>query len=154
MMKFIGIDLINFSHIELSTNNISEICNLDRENFPFPWTEAQWGNLIEDKNYIVFGNLEFGFTLWSRVNLLPEAHLIKILIKKPLRNCGRGHDLLCFALSHLQDSGVSEFSLEVQKSNENALKLYKSLGFEVINHINRFYSNGDDAYVLQKCVAE
>jgi ribosomal protein S18 acetylase RimI-like enzyme len=40
--------------------------------------------------------------------------------------------------------------LEVKASNEGAVSLYNKLGFDEVGRRCRYYSNGEDALLLQK----
>jgi len=43
---------------------------------------------------------------------------------------------------------VGEVFLEVRVSNEVALRLYKAAGFEVVETLKNYYSDGEDGYRL------
>jgi len=46
--------------------------------------------------------------------------------------------------------GLDTITLEVRKSNKNAISFYERLGFTVFGEIEKFYSNGEGAYKLMK----
>jgi ribosomal-protein-alanine N-acetyltransferase len=46
--------------------------------------------------------------------------------------------------------GLDTITLEVRKSNKNAISFYERLGFTVFGEIERFYSNGEGALKLMK----
>ena len=39
--------------------------------------------------------------------------------------------------------------LEVRVGNEPAIRLYRSLGLEIVDLIRGYYSDGEDAYVMR-----
>jgi len=43
--------------------------------------------------------------------------------------------------------------LEVNVKNESALSFYRTLGYEVMGRLARYYSWGDDAFAMRKPVA-
>jgi ribosomal protein S18 acetylase RimI-like enzyme len=47
-------------------------------------------------------------------------------------------ELINHGLRHLKECGLEEAHLEVKAQNQNALRLYQGLGFEVIRE-SRFY---------------
>jgi len=46
--------------------------------------------------------------------------------------------------------GVDTVTLEVRKSNRNAISFYERLGFTVFGEIEKFYSNGEGALKMMK----
>jgi ribosomal-protein-alanine N-acetyltransferase len=42
--------------------------------------------------------------------------------------------------------GVRYLTLEVRKSNLPAIRFYEKMGFQITGEINRFYTDGEDAY--------
>ncbi len=38
--------------------------------------------------------------------------------------------------------------LHVEVNNEPAIRLYRAFGFEVVRRVNKFYSTGEDAYLM------
>jgi ribosomal protein S18 acetylase RimI-like enzyme len=63
-----------------------------------------------------------GDTLW----------LEDLYIRKDFRNKGLGKEYFNFIFSEYK--GVRRFRLEVEDTNERAVKLYKSLGFEFLEY--------------------
>jgi [ribosomal protein S18]-alanine N-acetyltransferase len=46
--------------------------------------------------------------------------------------------------------GVTTVRLEVRVGNSPAQKLYEQLGYVVVQRMSRYYSNGDDGYLMVK----
>ncbi len=49
--------------------------------------------------------------------------------------------------------GVQTIRLEVRIGNHSAQVLYEQLGYTVVQRMQRYYSNGDDGYLMLKSVA-
>jgi ribosomal-protein-alanine N-acetyltransferase len=62
--------------------------------------------------------------------------------------------LLSAAIQKLQARGKKKITLEVRVSNVGAQELYKKFGFEVIDLIPAYYSDGEDAYLMARTVLE
>jgi len=45
---------------------------------------------------------------------------------------------------------TTEVYLEVRVSNTPAISLYEKLGFRVVGRIPRYYSDGEDAYIMAR----
>jgi ribosomal-protein-alanine acetyltransferase len=76
------------------------------------------------------------------------AHVISIATDPEYRGRGIGKLLLCTALRLLAEGRVREVFLEVRVSNEVALKLYESAGFQLVETLKNYYGDGEDGYRL------
>ena len=76
------------------------------------------------------------------------AHVISIATDPKYRRRGVGKLLLCTALNLLAEVKTREVFLEVRVTNEAALRLYKAAGFEVVETLENYYSDGEDGYKL------
>jgi ribosomal-protein-alanine N-acetyltransferase len=56
---------------------------------------------------------------------------------------------LCTALNLLAKGEVQEVFLEVRVTNEAALSLYRAAGFELVEILRNYYSDGEDGYRLR-----
>lgn len=65
------------------------------------------------------------------------------------RGLGIGRQLLSHILSQAQEANISGVRLEVKCDNQAGLHLYRQLGFEVVDLIPGYYSDGTDAYKMQ-----
>ena len=68
-----------------------------------------------------------------------EGELIDICVAENKRRMGLAGALLQFALEELMGNGVAVCRLEVRQSNQAAIKLYESLGFEVTGRRPNYY---------------
>jgi ribosomal-protein-alanine N-acetyltransferase len=56
--------------------------------------------------------------------------------------------LLSAVVGRLIQEGVGVIHLEVRKGNEPAIAFYEQMGFQKSSEIRRYYSDGEDAWVL------
>ena len=82
---------------------------------------AVWGRDMHD-----YGHVEDGVPSFA-ISILPEC-----------RGSGAGTALMCEMLNLLQRRGFDKASLAVQKANY-ALKMYRGLGFEIVNENEEEY---------------
>jgi len=81
---------------------------------------------------------------------MDEAELVNISVHPELRGKGIGRFLLTGSMEELEKRGVKTFFLEVRSSNENAIALYRSLGFREVGARRGFYRNpSEDALVMR-----
>lgn len=69
------------------------------------------------------------------------------------RRRGIGRALMSVAEETALRLRTSEVRLEVSTNNPGAVAFYRSLGYDVVEKIPRYYSWGDDAYAMTKAVA-
>jgi ribosomal protein S18 acetylase RimI-like enzyme len=76
-----------------------------------------------------------GMLLCSRV--APDvAHITQICVAGPFRGQGLGRALMEHFLHHMADRGFSAITLTVTESNQEAVRLYESLGFGLRHRFN------------------
>ena len=78
------------------------------------------------------------------------GHIITIDVVPSARRFGVGSKLLAAAEERLQSEGVAQVFLEAAVDNKTALAFYKRHDYFVVKTVPRYYSNGLDAFVLQK----
>jgi ribosomal-protein-alanine N-acetyltransferase len=78
------------------------------------------------------------------------AHIITIDVVETARRSGVGSLLLQAAEDRLRAAGLSAVALETAVDNVSALRFYKRHGYDVVQTLTSYYSNGVDALVLQK----
>jgi ribosomal-protein-alanine N-acetyltransferase len=145
---------VTFSPRPATEEDLPSLVALEREIQVAPWTEEHFREemakpfsrvilLTDDETDAdVAGYLVF----WV---IGSEAHLLNLGVAPGHRGKGFGKLLVrkCFALVSVQNS--EKIRLEVRKSNLAALGLYQGLGFDICQIRKQFYSNGEDAYVME-----
>ncbi|MDQ3157491.1 MAG: ribosomal protein S18-alanine N-acetyltransferase [Actinomycetota bacterium] len=82
------------------------------------------------------------------------ADLQRIAVLPDARRQGLGRELLEELLAKATGLGATRILLEVAASNEAAIGLYESFGFEPIHRRRRYYPDGDDALVMERALGE
>ncbi len=95
--------------------------------------------VIEENNYIIgfISSIYDGFSL----------EILNIVIDKHYQSKGYGIKLITYVLDEIMPENVS---LEVRESNVKAINLYKKLNFKEIRVRKNYYSNNENAIVMQK----
>jgi ribosomal-protein-alanine N-acetyltransferase len=78
------------------------------------------------------------------------GHILTIDVPPASRRSGVGSRLLNTAEDRLRAAGCRSIVLETAVDNSCALAFYKRHGYSVAKTIPRYYSNGVDAFVLEK----
>ncbi len=84
--------------------------------------------------------------------LPPELEVLDVGVDPDYRRLGVGRALLGELFARAEGEGVESVFREVRASNTAALSLYRSLGFEKFDERKRYYSDGEDAWVLRRTV--
>lgn len=79
-----------------------------------------------------------------------EGKIASVAVLEEHRRKGIGSALLKECESLLESMDIHRFSLEVGVGNTAALELYSSRGYKVLGILRRFYSDGQDAYCMEK----
>ena len=85
---------------------------------------------------------------------IETGKIIAFAVRKQFRGMGIGKILLKNAIERLEGRGKKKITLEVRVSNETAQNLYKKFGFEIVDIIPGYYSDGEDAYLMVRTARE
>lgn len=77
---------------------------------------------------------------------------MNIVVKKNKRNEGIGSALLKETIHISTKLKAKTITLEVNKNNEPAIKLYKKYGFEQVGLRKKYYNNKEDAILMTMSV--
>ncbi|NVM03102.1 MAG: ribosomal protein S18-alanine N-acetyltransferase [Candidatus Helarchaeota archaeon] len=132
------------------------ICKLEREIFNCPWSKRQiFQILTEDKlalplvAEILDEIVGYAFA-WI---IYDEVHIGNFAVKEGYRRMKIGTRLMNYLMREASEEGGKFFYLEVRRSNEAAINLYKKFGFIQLSIRKKYYTdNGEDAVVMGKCL--
>lgn len=82
--------------------------------------------------------------LWK---LFDDVNLMSIAVKKDRWGRGYGKRLMKFLLDFFRDK-AQKFLLDVRRSNIRAIRLYQSLGFRIVAEREKYYSDGENAFLM------
>jgi ribosomal-protein-alanine N-acetyltransferase len=131
--------------------DLPEVCAIERETFSDPWSEEDFrGSLSEANNGYLIAEIEgcvVGYCgYWG---IAGEGYIYNVAVKKEYRRQQIGYQLLKNLIESSKDKGVDTFTLEVRSSNEAAIHLYETLGFERAGIRKDFYSKPkEDAVIM------
>jgi [ribosomal protein S18]-alanine N-acetyltransferase len=86
----------------------------------------------------------------AQANRRGVGHILTIDVPPPSRRFGVGSKLLAEAEDRLRAADSRSVVLETAVDNSGALAFYKRHDYSVVKTIPRYYSNGVDAFVLEK----
>lgn len=133
--------------------DVDPVLSIERASFAKPWTRSMF--LSELKNpvshsFVVRSATPRGWAttayiiFWVVQN---EAHILDLAVHPGFRRRGIGRMLLETMLERMEDILVAEVFLEVRKSNREARRLYRELGFREAFERKNYYGD-EDAVVM------
>ena len=144
--------LVNFS--EMSEKDIVDVLAIEQESYGYPWSEKIFYDCINN-NYLcrvlTLDDSLIGYLISSLVQ--DECHIMNLCVKKEYRNFGYGKLILDELHKELFELKCKIIFLDCRPSNNSALKLYQSLGYNEIGKRRNYYPapNGyEDAIILAK----
>jgi len=166
---------ISASDVTLSLaqpGDLDAIIAIEEQAFPTPWSRTALSSYIGEDGFMVcqFQERLVGYvlvglqipTLLDRLERFTSSffcnerpaqsvgHVMNIAVHSGFRSYGLGRYLLEMGLAYLKGLGATRVELEVRINNPHALKLYESEGFCIIDTLNGYYQNGDDAFLMSK----
>ena len=138
--KFQATDM--FSTIRIASETLTEqytpsLFNYFYETFPELF-------LIAEKHHKIIGFI-------TGIQLTEE--ITRIVMLSILPTYQRQHiatELLNELLHILIEKNVKQISLEVKTDNKKAISFYKKHGFTIIDTIEKFYQNGENAFMMTR----
>ena len=144
------------AHLEpLTPEHLDQLMAVETSAYPHPWTRGNFTDALESGNeaWILRRDARpVGYAVVLPV--LDEAHLLTIGVLAPEQGKGLGRALLAQLIAVARGRDATRFFLEVRPSNEAALALYHSAGFEAVGRRRGYYpaaggSGPEDAIVMR-----
>ncbi len=98
---------------------------------------------VYEENNIIVGYISYSFDG-------DIAEMLNFAVDKGYQGRGIGNFLLSYTLSELDDMKAKSAILEVREGNLRASSLYFKYGFRLIHTRKNYYSNNENALVLEK----
>ena len=135
----------------MGLEDLDEVMDLEIVSFSSPWTRGMYLHELEKREgcYLVArrdGNLAaYGGTLL----ILDEAHIMTLAVREDGRRRGLGTRLLLELIEASEKMGARFFTLEVRKSNREAIELYARFGFQIMGERKNYYlDNMENALIM------
>jgi ribosomal-protein-alanine N-acetyltransferase len=135
----------------MTPEDLSEVCAIEQETFSDPWSAEDFLNSLKEVNngYLIAdveGKVVGYCGYWG---IAGDGYIYNVAVKKEFRNQKIGYQLLKTLLLESVGRGITSFTLEVRSSNEAAIHLYETLGFERAGLRKDFYSKPkEDAVIM------
>lgn len=133
--------------------DLEQVEAIEQATFSSPWSLESFRKAME-----TCGNL-YVTALWDdRVagycglwRSFEEGDITNVAVDEAFRQRGIGRKMLSFLMEAAEKEGVTQFTLEVRRSNAAALHLYENLGFVSEGIRKNFYEKPtEDAVIMWK----
>jgi ribosomal-protein-alanine N-acetyltransferase len=76
--------------------------------------------------------------------------VVSIAVKKEWRRKGIGKELMEKLIENFKKERVKIIFLHVREENREAINFYQKLGFKIVELVENYYSNGENAYLMER----
>jgi len=116
------------------------------EQFPKAFIVAEIGGRVVG---YVMSRVEYGWSNLTKGKPVRKGHIVSIGVLPEARRLGIATVMMLRAMKAMKVYyGAAEVYLEVRVSNTPAISLYEKLGYKVAGRIPKYYSDGEDAYLM------
>jgi [ribosomal protein S18]-alanine N-acetyltransferase len=132
--------------------DLKAVAAVERAAYQYPWSLGIFRDCLLAGYHCLVLDIGGSLTGYGIMSIAAgEAHLLNLCVNPAAQRLGYGRQLLNALLRKAADADADKVFLEVRPSNEIALRLYRSLGFEQIGVRPAYYQadNGrEDAVIL------
>jgi ribosomal-protein-alanine N-acetyltransferase len=138
----------------MRAEDLDEVLAIERCSFPEPWSPGLFLHELkvpfsktilaraEDGSREVLGYI-------CRWLVGEEIHILNLAVRPDRRRAGIGRVLVELVLREADAHGA-DVTLEVRRSNQAAVQLYRSLGFTLRGFRRNYYGHGQDAAIMTR----
>jgi ribosomal-protein-alanine N-acetyltransferase len=148
---------------KFGTNDLASVTRINETCLPENYTDIFFVDLYRrfpetfivaeaDGNVVgyIMCRVEVGFSNFGLSGLVKKGHIVSVAVLPEHRRKGIGIALVSQAMDGMRAYGAKQCYLEVRVTNEEAVSLYKKLGFEVTRTVHGYYADGEDAFVMSR----
>jgi len=146
-----------FTIRELTLEDIDQVCALEEMVFSMPWQREAFVEMVENKDalYLVVeekSNPKTVIAACGMRHIVGEGDISNVVVHPDWRKRGIARQMLSeLLLRGITKFGIEAYTLEVRKSNIDAIHLYEYLGFVQEGIRKNFYEKPvEDAIIMWK----
>ena len=130
--------------------DLPAVMKLDREAFFDPWSLETWQRELQNPIAVwIVEEVERDIVGYAGIwNVAGEAQVMRVAVRKALRNRGLGLMLMQELVRESLESGAEAVTLEVRESNIAAQKVYERCGFVSQGIRPGYYSDTGEGAVI------
>lgn len=137
--------------------DLERVLEIETASFPRPWSRRHFQDEMESPGSFPLvaqsGDREVAGYLCLK-QVLDEAEILDVAVAPSFRGRGVGRVLVDRAVAFCRERELSLLCLEVRVGNEEAISLYRRLGFVEVGRRKNYYENGDDAILMDLSIGQ
>lgn len=136
---------------QMEFNDLDGVMRVEHKSFTLPWTKGMFEDELYNPqaHYLVLevsGEIAGYAGYWK---ILDEGHITNVAIHSDYRRLGYGRRLIQALIEQAKAMDIVAMTLEVRVSNNPAISLYQSFGFQTEGIRKRYYTdNQEDAAIM------
>ena len=137
----------------MKPEDASGVAGIEKKYFSQPWSrEGFLSSLRQDYSIWLVAEENGVIAGYCGMNQsFDEAEITNVAVDGPFRKRGLGFTLVTALLSEGRERGITRYLLEVREGNEDAIRLYKRLGFMPEGKRKNFYQKPvEDAVIMTR----
>lgn len=148
---------------KFTINDLPSVTQINMNCLPENYTDIFFADLFrrypetfivaeQDRKIVgyIMCRIEMGLSNLGLSGVVKKGHVVSVAVMPEDRRRGIGEALVTSAMDGMRGYGARQCYLEVRLTNQEAISLYKKLGFEVSRTIHGYYADGEDAFVMSK----
>ena len=144
---------MEFRIVDVSTEHIPQIEEIERECFSRPWTAEQLKSQMRDAQHEFIATMDGGRVLGyvGLMYVLDEGYISNVAVHLDARRQGIGDALIDALAAKAAELELAFLTLEVRESNAPAIALYAKHGFHPVGKRKNYYDAPKEDAVLMTC---
>jgi len=143
--------------VRLATaDDVEKIAEVEKECFSEPWSEQMIRSCLGENTDVYVLEAEgvlCGFSVLDR-SLVTEAEIHNVAVAKAYRGNSLSKLLMDAMIGSAKEKGITRIMLEVRASNQAAISLYASYGFEKVGIRPGYYRQPTENAILMDLVLD
>ena len=144
---------MEFRIVDVSTEHIPQIEEIERECFSRPWTAEQLKSQMRDAQHEFIAAVDGGRVLGyvGLMYVLDEGYISNVAVHPEARRQGIGDALIDALAAKAAELELAFLTLEARESNAPAIALYAKHGFHPVGKRKNYYDAPKEDAVLMTC---
>lgn len=145
--------MVNLTIETPEEKHLDALVELEQKSFSVPWSRDSLASLLKNPAARVFIAEEYGhvFGYIGALVASGEVYITNLAVLPGARRHGVGERLLLVLIEKMRAENAEFITLEVRRSNEAAIALYRKHGFELAGERRGYYTEpAEDALLMTR----
>ena len=143
--------MMNINIVKMDESHLSQVARIEIQCFSTPWSENALREELTNsfaRFYVALCDGQVAGYMGAH-NVVGEVYITNVAVSPQFRRQGIAEALIKNLMDVTLSEGAEFLTLEVRKSNADAIGLYSKMGFETVGERKGFYENPrEDALLM------